>query len=73
MGITHGAAYTRFSRLRAYYAGRNKEGKDFVDDPPALTPTGTNAAKKLAQDAEAGENTELDENFEVGESEDDVV
>lgn len=72
MGITYGAAYTRFYRLRAYYAGRKKEGKAFFDDPTALIPTGTSAAKKLAQKVEANEDTKLDEIPQAVESEDDM-
>jgi hypothetical protein len=75
MGVNYKAAYNRYYRLRNYYAARKKEGKAFVDGTPALTPTGTpksKAGEKLAEDAEADDDTGLDGNT-ANENEDDVV
>ncbi|KAJ6102266.1 hypothetical protein N7486_004693 [Penicillium sp. IBT 16267x] len=70
IGVSHAAAYTRFYRLRAYYAAQKKKGKGIPDAPSTLTPTGTtkrNAGGKLAQDTEAGDNSKLDQKAKVDE------
>ncbi|KAJ5656642.1 hypothetical protein N7507_008592 [Penicillium longicatenatum] len=75
MGVNYKAAYNRYYRLRNYYAARKKEGKAFVDGTPALTPTSTpkpKAGEKRAENAEADDDTELDDNT-AKESEDDAV